>query len=333
MKLFRLTLCLALSVLMLLSCCGCKKKETQLDYTFQNARFTDDPHAQNTFSFSFTCSIPADIQPGRPVQTVETSIVFPDGFAYLSTEQTMSCSAFSSINSDASVVYAFNGFVENRETGIDVALAVYLHPEKEYIVIHLSDLAGSYLVAASDAEANPAEILAYMGNYLHLAFDPPVTATTQVATVPTEGEMGWLMNAMLVTPDGQVQEQFEITVDDIILNTDSNTMSLALDIRTPETFRYVFEVPDTGYPVISGKTDGLPYYVWMGYSFDRSIGDYSWGSYALCMEQEYLIMNWNDDESLFLVASRDTEIAPSAILAYFQGYLDLYAFDSAPTDG
>lgn len=134
----------------------------------------------------------------------------------------------------------------------------------------------------------------------------------------------WTMRAWVVSLDGQLAEEMDISVTGEIYTADGKTY-LPLDIRTPDAFPYFYEKPDQGVPIsISGETDGLTYYVWQGYSIDRQQSDARFGSYALCPEKGWLIMRWNEDSQRCLVASRDANADPGEILGYFQAFLELY---------
>lgn len=147
----------------------------------------------------------------------------------------------------------------------------------------------------------------------------------QEASTPVD----YTMQAYLVNAEGEVQETLEISVNGYIHGEKDKRPKLDLSIILPESFRYRYDKPDQGMSAsFSGVYDDLSYYVWAGYSLDMDTSEAIFGIYAMCVVEEYLIMDWDDDESLYLVAATDRYTAPKEILDYFEGYLDMYAFEN-----
>lgn len=147
-------------------------------------------------------------------------------------------------------------------------------------------------------------------------------------TSPREASMpvDYTMQAYVVNAEGEVQETLEISVNGYINGEKGKRPELDLSIILPESFRYRYYNLDTQHSW-SGVYDDLPYYVWTTFSIDE-IGEPLFGSYALCVQKEFLIMDWDDEASLYLVAATDRYTAPKEILDYFEGYLDMYAFEN-----
>lgn len=137
----------------------------------------------------------------------------------------------------------------------------------------------------------------------------------------------YTMQAALITADGEVKETLQVTVQGNIYGDRDKQPRMELAISTPDSFRYRYHAPNEGTATsISGVYDTLPYYVWLGYSYDTLADSAVFSSCAMSVEKEFLIMDWDDGESLYLVAATDPSVDFVSILEWFKGYLDLYAF-------
>lgn len=143
----------------------------------------------------------------------------------------------------------------------------------------------------------------------------------------TDLTVDYTMQAAVITADGKVTETFQITVQGNIYGAKDKHSKMELSILMPNSFRYRYVVPKEGaFTSISGINDELPYYVWMGYGYDTVTNRPVMGSYAMSVEKEILIMDWDDGQDLYLAATTDPNADFAAILDYFEDYLGLYSF-------
>ena len=137
----------------------------------------------------------------------------------------------------------------------------------------------------------------------------------------------YTMQAALITADGQVTESLQITVQGSIYGDKDKQPQLELAIVTPDSFRYRYHTPDEGIATsISGVYDDLPYYVWLVYGYDTKSDKAIFSSCAMSVEKEFLIIDWDDGEDLYLVAAADPTEDFASVLEYFEDYMKLYSF-------
>ena len=137
----------------------------------------------------------------------------------------------------------------------------------------------------------------------------------------------YTMQAALITAEGEITETFEITVRGNIYGAKDLHCEMELSVLMPESFRYRYHTPNEGTATsFSGINDELPYYVWWGYGYDAVANKPVMGSYAMSVEKEFLIMDWDDGQDLYLVAAADLNADFAAVLEYFDSYLALYSF-------
>lgn len=137
----------------------------------------------------------------------------------------------------------------------------------------------------------------------------------------------YTMQAALINADGEIVETLQITVQGNIYGDSDKQPRMDLTITTPDSFRYRYSKPDAWTATsVSSVYDRLQYYVWMCYSYDTLENNPVFSSCAMSVEKEYLIMDWDDGEPLYLVAATDPKVEFSSILEWFEDYLDLYDF-------
>ena len=97
-----------------------------------------------------------------------------------------------------------------------------------------------------------------------------------------------------------------------------------LAIRFSDDYRYRFD--DTELSTNNRKYDNLSYYVFSVYTYDSYSNAPCWACFAVDVEKQYMIMQWDDRTGQFLVAAQDPDISPEEILKHFQGFIDMYSF-------
>ncbi len=147
----------------------------------------------------------------------------------------------------------------------------------------------------------------------------------------------WEMYAVWVDEHGNVHQgelPIEFSVQCTFYANGKNAGAPALDytFRFPEDFRYLIEMPDTGTSTAWGPNmTGYPYYITSGYQYDFEKVDYTFGYWAVSLEKEWMIFEWEyfdggkKNPGTYLIASRDPNADPQEILTYFQGFLDSYS--------
>lgn len=131
----------------------------------------------------------------------------------------------------------------------------------------------------------------------------------------------WALHGYLVTADGQIQNELAFSVSGSIReNKDDSNDDLKLAFQFPDSFRYSSE-SEREYPGNRSIHDAYHYYVSAGTAYDKTKNAPVALYLALDAENEYLIMHWNDDSDLYLVASVD-KTQPAQLLKHFQKFLD-----------
>lgn len=158
---------------------------------------------------------------------------------------------------------------------------------------------------------------------------------TRPQNVPS-AQIDWNMYAVWVDQEGNVQrgeEPFMFSLQCAIYDR-GGTSATELDyvFTFPENFRYEIKIPSNGPAPANGpKMTGYPYYVSFGYVYDFQIVDYTFAYWAMSLEKEWMIFEWEyydgseKDPGAYLIAFRDPNANPQEILTYFQGFLDSYS--------
>lgn len=136
----------------------------------------------------------------------------------------------------------------------------------------------------------------------------------------------WTMQGYLVTADGQVQEELEISLTGKIRDYDSEDEAndeLQLAFHFPDSFRYSNH--DSAQKYLSDNTiqNFYHYHLCHGFGYDKRKKESVPLSFALDSEKEYLIMQWSDDSGLYLVAAVD-QTQPTQLLGHFKDFLKTY---------
>lgn len=149
--------------------------------------------------------------------------------------------------------------------------------------------------------------------------------TTDPATVP-DSRIDWTMYGYMVSPGEEPISTTDLSVSGTVTYGETGTDVLKLDIAFPQTARYRYDGP-TAYYSQSRDIWGLGYFVCASYSYDSSANASVFSCFAVSLDKEYVIFNWEDGQDLYLVASTDPETDPHDILAYFQIFREKYAVD------
>lgn len=174
-----------------------------------------------------------------------------------------------------------------------------------------------------------AVVLLFGGVMLGMALtDPPATSPEDVPSAVID----WDMYAVWVDADGNVaegQQAFQFSLECTVYDSASR---LEYEFVFPEGFRYEILKPDTGAsPVYVLELSDFTYYVAFGYQYDFQTEDIVFGYWALSLEKECMIFEWEhinggaENPGIYLLAFRDPNTDPKEILNYFQGYLDIYS--------
>lgn len=132
----------------------------------------------------------------------------------------------------------------------------------------------------------------------------------------------WTMNGTMITADGRIGETMVFTVAGTIRNNSDDNDKLVLNFALPNTFRYVYNTSSSDDISTMRQYANLPYYISLGYDYDKVTNSPVFRRYALNLEDEFMIMVW-DRDNYYMVASRDPNVDPRTILYSFQSFLDL----------
>ena len=136
--------------------------------------------------------------------------------------------------------------------------------------------------------------------------------------------INWTMQGYLVTADGQVQEELEFSAKGTILDYEGEGERfdrIKLAFRFPDSFRYASDESAVEYLSDDTVRDFYSYFVSSGFSYDKSDNKSVALAFALDADKEYLIMQWDDDSDLYLVAAVD-QTQPTQLLEHFKMFVE-----------
>lgn len=140
-------------------------------------------------------------------------------------------------------------------------------------------------------------------------------------------ELNTTMYAAIISPEGKVSKEFEITVDAKILHKTDTPSSdesdaMTIEVSTPSDFAYL--INKTEVENLEYDWNGFPYYVAHSFAYNRVTGFPDPVIFALDMENKSMIFNWSDSAEIYLVASADPEFDPNALLTHFSEFITRY---------
>lgn len=138
-------------------------------------------------------------------------------------------------------------------------------------------------------------------------------------------KLDWTMNAYLLSADKQVQQTFSLTVSGPIVCNDNDT-TLEFMIHFPSESGFEYRLPNTGkYTDMATFFDNTDYYIWKPVLLNKSSSNSIDATFALSVDQQFLIIYQKDVADPYIVASTDPNIAPPKILEYFSEFIAFYA--------
>lgn len=171
---------------------------------------------------------------------------------------------------------------------------------------------------------------ALIGIGIGIMFLTLVALAVWLFTGPLSGntKVNWQMNGTLVTADGTLEETMELSIVGKIHKDPDERDILTLDITLPDDFPYSFKGRDIPrFYSSSDEIDEFPYYVCSGFCYGKAQNEPVLCTFAFDEEKGWAIFWWLDNPGQYLIASRDTDADPAAILAHFQGFIDLVETD------
>ena len=143
-------------------------------------------------------------------------------------------------------------------------------------------------------------------------------------------KIDWDMHGYLVTADGEVKEELELSVKGKVRDykdreeTDQLKLNFALPDSVPSQLRWA----DNQKCFLSDfqRSFDTPYYACYAFAYPVPIGK-DLCVFALDPVQKYVIIKWVDESGQLLVASSNPAVSAQEILKHFQTFLDFYAFD------
>lgn len=139
---------------------------------------------------------------------------------------------------------------------------------------------------------------------------------------PTTIYMNWSMHGTLIAEDGEVLGQMEATVKGKLLDYEDQKDEISLELTLPKTFRYMgvdFTERDIGYTYPEEK---LPYFIGANYCYDRESNSPSFMMFALSTDKEFMILKWDDSETIYLLLSVDPDVDQQEIWDHFKVFIE-----------
>lgn len=170
MKKFCILPAFLLSLVLFSPLTGCSAKMQDIDWELYGAWISENGQVGEPVSFSISGKIPAEDAPEREPLETEFSITWPEDFPYMDNENSL-FSANSCADTENSAIrrimcYGFS-YVSTSNQSVSEAFA--LCPEKEWVIFSWGNQEGVYLVASTDPNTDPAEILEFYNDWFPLA--------------------------------------------------------------------------------------------------------------------------------------------------------------------
>ena len=150
---------------------GCHKQESvnTIDWDLYGVWVTADGAVQNEqegVDFSLSGTLPMEYDSYSTVE-MKLNFIWPDSFTYPNEgTQTYTGGASYANKHENQSIYHGGKYVYSPEAHESMFLSYTICPEEGFIVIHADN---KYLVAATDPNANPAEIFAFYKEYVYVS--------------------------------------------------------------------------------------------------------------------------------------------------------------------
>ena len=161
--------------LLLVYVAGCAQMQDrtewkQTEWQLQGAWVQEDGNVSEKIPISFSGKMPAKPCLDHSVHSTEVHIVFPADFQYRE-EPCEEVSVICVAGDDTVEHFYCNGFSSKSDSTSAVRKVFFVFPAQEVIIFVWPESEGSYFVASTDPDADPAGILELYGEYVR---DPVV---------------------------------------------------------------------------------------------------------------------------------------------------------------
>lgn len=154
-----------------------------------------------------------------------------------------------------------------------------------------------------------------------------IAVAVTVFLVNRKRSFDWTMQGYWVSADGTVREKVKLTVSGSVSKAKKGEdPRLWLEYNLPEG-------PYTTWPDSDGLAScvqrllGVSYYGVRSLDADERMKYGVMASHAIDLEEEYLILFWENNTDEYLVAATNPDVDPTDILKHFELFMQVFAFD------
>lgn len=161
------------------------------------------------------------------------------------------------------------------------------------------------------------------------SFDPVATDAANETQPEIVNTFCWNLYGTWITTDGTMEGTMDFPLSGIVIERHGQSWDhLRLDYYFPDDFRYHCKPNANSYNASASffrEEEG--YFAVATVCFDRKVNWSTEMRYAIDLDEEYFIIQWQDDPwcpeapDLFLVASTDPDVDPASIMEHFKRYI------------
>ena len=134
-------------------------------------------------------------------------------------------------------------------------------------------------------------------------------------------ELSWDMNGIFVKDDG-TEEIIHISLNGSILDTENDSDPLDINITFPNDFRYMFTKPSGDFSSLNQMHNYLPHLIFFSsYVYDKPSNSPVMTYFGLDLEQECMIVLFENAPHCYLVASQNPGAASPQLLTHFEDFI------------
>lgn len=186
------------------------------------------------------------------------------------------------------------------------------------------------LTVALENYATALDALFQVADEQENASTPPVedtnTADEEDTADATSLSVAWEMTGFVVKKDGTLVDTFPMAVNGTIVKEQDESY-LRLNVALPNQFRYQFATIDDGNGDICMQDYRAQWpndFVTNSYTYDKTLNDLAFASWAVNTDKEYFIAYWDDAFGRYLVAATNPTATPADIMAHFEHFVECY---------
>lgn len=155
-----------------------------------------------------------------------------------------------------------------------------------------------------------------------------IAAVLSAFLVVRKQHFSWNMQGVWVTADGLADDTVPFSAEGYVIDRpEDESDQVNMDYYFPGGSPYGSVSGTTGNVSYTQQFYNVDYFGCVAFSYDLSNEEMILVRYALDLDREYILLQWDDGSGRYLVAATDPDAEPTDIVAYFKEFVEGNPFD------